>query len=75
MLYIVHVIPGSPHPSKTVEWHTGEKLPDIDWKNVRELQADGDELAYIENLMGSKMFNKPSNTFVGWLAQQIFVNL
>jgi len=75
MLYIVHVQQGSPRPAKTTEWHVGEKMPEIDWKNVRELQADGDELAYLENLMGSKMFNKSSVRFVGWLAQQIFVNL
>jgi len=75
MLYITYVESGRPLPSKDAEWRVGEPVPDIDWKDVRELSANGNELAYIEKVTGSRMFDKDVVHYVGWLAQQIFVNL
>lgn len=58
-------------------WHLGESVPNNSPDMVREIQADGDELAYIKrNFTNIPYHNyRPVITWYGEMAQFIFANL
>ena len=62
------------HENKTVEWHVGEEVLCIPTHQVNEIQADGDEAKYIEELMGACV-NRRVQFYYGDLARTIYLNL
>jgi hypothetical protein len=50
MLYAFSRLAPGTEPICCAQWRVGEKVPDVPVERIVELQADGDELEYIENI-------------------------
>lgn len=64
------------------EWHIGEQVPDVPVEKISEIQADGDELAYIKDLFSSGThssilipYGKKVARWDGCIARTIYLNL
>lgn len=55
-------------------WHVGEKVPRIQPHKITQIQADGDEAEYINEVMGSGI-NRAVQYYYGDLARTIYLNL
>ena len=62
------------HENLTSMWQVGEDVPYLPTHQVNEIQADGDEAKYIEELMGA-CINRETQFYYGDLARTIYLNL
>ncbi len=75
MLYIIYDRDFRTNNDKEAEWHVGEDLPNIKPHRIVELQADGDERAHIEKIMGGGVTGGECAYYYGDFARTIFLNL
>lgn len=74
MLYIMYGPDGTFQDEKV--WHTGKPVPEIPLTNICRLQADGDELLFINaRFPGYAVRGVRVAHFVGDVAKNIYCNL
>jgi hypothetical protein len=82
MLYAFSRLAPGTEPICCAQWHVGEKVPDVPVERIVELQADGDELEYIENIFSTHgkcsipiPYAKRVVRWYGDIARTIYLNL
>jgi hypothetical protein len=67
----------TPHGNKrSIEWHVGNKPPQIDWQDVVEIWIDGDELDWIQrHFTGLPATDMRGYKLVGLFAQTVVANM
>ncbi len=75
MLYIIYDRDFRTNHDKEAEWEIGKELPNIKPHRIVELQADGEERAHIEEIMGGGIQGGDVAVYYGDFARTIFLNL
>lgn len=75
MLYIAYDRNFRENTQQTFEWEVGKEVLDIEPHRVIQIDADGDEKKYLDELMGGSLTTKDTVCFYGDMARTVYLNL